>query len=210
MDMKSHWDSVYQTKGPDQMSWFQREATLSLELIQHVAPARDSSIIDVGAGASTLVDGLLAAGYSRITVLDLAPAAIAQAQRRLQNAGSSVKWHEANILAADLPAGTFDVWHDRAAFHFLTSANDRIRYIAQLRHAIRRGGHVIIATFAEDGPTRCSGLDVARYSPDALRAELGDDFLFLESRREEHITPWGAPQAFAYCVCRYEPHVRAS
>ena len=206
MDPKSHWDLVYRTKGPEQVSWFQPEATLSLELIQQVAPAPDLSLIDVGAGASTLVDGLLTAGYKRITILDFAPAAIAQAQHRLQAASSSVSWLEADVLTAELPPAAFDVWHDRAVFHFLISAADRVRYVAQVRHAVRRRGYVIVATFAEDGPTRCSGLDVARYSPAALHDEFGADFQLLESRRQEHVTPWGTPQAFAYCVFRYEPH----
>lgn len=209
VDPKSYWEQVYRTKGPDQVSWFQPEATLSLELIQQVAPARDSAIIDVGAGASTLVDGLLIAGYGRITVLDLSPAALAQAQQRLPNAAGSVVWREADVLTADLPVAAFDMWHDRAVFHFLTSAADRARYVAQVRHAVRSGGYVLVATFAEDGPTRCSGLDVARYSPDALHSEFGSDFRLVESRREEHDTPWGARQAFTYCLCRYEPHASA-
>jgi SAM-dependent methyltransferase len=209
VDQKSHWEQLYRTKGPDQVSWFQPEATLSLELIKHVAPSRDSAIIDVGAGASMLVDGLLTAGYSRITVLDLSPAALAQAQQRLRNAAGSVAWREADVLMANLDAAAFDVWHDRAVFHFLTSAADRARYVAQVRHAVRSGGYVLVATFAEDGPTRCSGLDVARYSPDVLHSEFGSDFRLVESRREEHRTPLGARQAFTYCLCRYEPHASA-
>lgn len=205
MDPRSHWEQVYRTKGPDQVSWFQPEAKLSLELIQLVAPARDTAIIDVGAGASMLVDGLLTAGYSRITVLDLSPAALAQSQQRLSNGAGSVVWQEADVLTADLDAGAFDVWHDRAVFHFLTSAAERTRYIKQVRQAVRPGGFVLVATFAENGPIRCSGLDVARYTPEGLHGEFGTDFRLVESRREEHRTPGGAPQAFTYCVCRYEP-----
>ena len=205
MDPRSHWEQVYRTKGPDQVSWFQPEAKLSLELIQLVAPARDTSIIDVGAGASTLVDGLVAAGYSRITMLDLSPAALIQAQQRLSNDADAVVWQEADVLTADLDAGAFDVWHDRAVFHFLTGAAERTRYVKQVRQAVRPGGFVLVATFAEDGPTRCSGLDVARYTPEGLHGEFGTDFRLVESRREEHHTPGGAPQAFIYCVCRYEP-----
>lgn len=205
MDLKSHWERVYRTKGPDQVSWFQPEPTLSLRLIQQVAPSRDSAIIDVGAGASTLVDGLVAAGYGRITVLDLSPAALAQAQQRLPHATDSVVWQEADVLTAELPAAEFDVWHDRAVFHFLTLAAQRARYVAQVRHAVRPGGYALVATFAEDGPTRCSGLNVARYSPNALHSEFGPAFRLVESRREEHNTPWGTRQAFTYCLCRYEP-----
>ena len=205
MDPRSHWEQVYRTKGPDQVSWFQPEAKLSLELIQLVAPARDTSIIDVGAGASTLVDGLVAAGYSRITMLDLSPAALIQAQQRLSNDADAVVWQEADVLTADLDAGAFDVWHDRAVFHFLTGAAERTRYVKQVRQAVRPGGFVLVATFAENGPTRCSGLDVARYTPEGLHGEFGTDFRLVQSRREEHRTPGGAPQAFTYCVCRYEP-----
>ena len=205
MDPRSHWEQVYRTKGPDQVSWFQPEAKLSLELIQLVAPARDTPIIDVGAGASTLVDGLVAAGYSRITMLDLSPAALMQAQQRLSDAAGAVEWQEADVLTAHLDAGVFDVWHDRAVFHFLTGAAERTRYVAQVRRAVRPGGFVLVATFAENGPTRCSGLDVARYTPTALHGEFGSDFRLVESRRELHRTPGGAPQAFTYCVCRYEP-----
>lgn len=206
MDQASHWEQVYRTKGPDQVSWFQPEARLSLELIQQAAPAHDSAIIDVGAGASTLVDGLLTAGYRRITVLDLSVDALSQAQRRLSDGGRSVVWRDADVLTIELPAGAFDVWHDRAVFHFLTDAADRARYLAQVRHAVKPGGFVLVATFAEDGPIRCSGLDVARYSPGTLHGEFGNDFHLMESRREEHSTPWGAPQNFTYCLCRYEPH----
>jgi SAM-dependent methyltransferase len=205
VDQKSHWERVYRATGPDQLSWFQPEARLSLELIQQAAPARDSAIIDVGAGASTLVDGLVTAGYGTITALDLSAAALAQAQRRLSDAGRAVVWRHADILTIELPIAAFDVWHDRAVFHFLTDAADRVRYVAQVRRAVKPGGFVLVATFAEDGPTRCSGLAVARYSPEALHGEFGDDFQFVESRREEHSTPWGAPQIFTYCLCRYEP-----
>jgi SAM-dependent methyltransferase len=209
MDLKSHWERVYRTKGPDQVSWFQPEATLSLMLIQQVAPSRDSAIIDVGAGASTLVDGLLAAGYGRITLLDLSSAALAETKHRLPHATNSVLWREADVLTADLDAAEFDVWHDRAVFHFLTTAAQRASYVAQVRHALRPGGYALVATFAEDGPTRCSGLDVARYSPNALHSQFGRDFQLVESRREEHNTPRGARQAFTYCLCRYEPRVSA-
>jgi len=206
VDQASHWEQVYLMKGPDQVSWFQAEARLSLELIQQAAPARDSAIIDVGAGTSTLVDGLVTAGYRRIAVLDLSVAALDQAQRRLPDAGRAVVWHNADVLTIELPASALDVWHDRAVFHFLTDAADRARYVAQVRHAVKPGGFVLVATFAEDGPTRCSGLDVARYSPETLHGEFGNDFRLVESRREEHSTPWGAPQIFTYCLCRYDPH----
>lgn len=206
MDAKAHWEYLYQTKGPDQMSWFEPEATLSVALIQRVAPTRNESIIDVGAGAATLVDGLLIAGYHRLTVLDLSAAALEQARRRLGERASAVEWREADILTATLAGGAFEVWHDRAVFHFLTDAADRRAYVAQVRHALQPGGFALVATFATDGPARCSGLDVARYSPDSLHAEFGDDFRLLASEQRTHVTPWGAPQAFTYCLCRYEPN----
>ncbi len=206
MNQASHWEQVYRTKESDQVSWFQPEARLSLALIQQAAPSRDSAIIDVGGGASTLVDGLLTAGYHSITVLDLSVAGLAQAQRRLADAGRSVAWQDADVLTIDLPAAAFDVWHDRAVFHFLTDPTDRARYVAQVRHTVKPGGFVLVATFAEDGPTRCSGLEVARYSPETLHGEFGNDFRLVESRREEHRTPWGTQQEFTYCLCRYEPH----
>ena len=209
MDRQSHWENVYSAKAPNEVSWFQPEAVLSLGLIGQAAPARESSIIDVGAGASRLVDGLLERGYRSITVLDVSAAALDHARRRLAtvfpDATDSVVWHNADILTAELPASEFDVWHDRAVFHFLTDAADRAAYVAQVRRSLRPHGYVIIATFAEDGPTRCSGLDVHRYSPDALQHEFGGDFRLVESRREEHHTPWEAMQAFTYCLLRYEP-----
>jgi len=177
---------------------------MSLDLIRQVAPAVSSAIIDVGGGASTLVDGLIASGYTDITVLDLSTVALEQARQRLGAAESRVTWLAADALTADFPRGGFDVWHDRAVFHFLTSAEDRARYVEQARHAVHVGGHVLVATFAHDGLTRCSGLNVARYTADALHHEFGAGFRLLESVREEHTTPTGARQAFVYCLCRRE------
>ncbi|MGQ0736439.1 MAG: class I SAM-dependent methyltransferase [Acidobacteriota bacterium] len=148
----------------------------------------------------TLVDGLLADGYRRVTVLDVSGAARAEASARLAANAARVTWLEANVLDAELPTSAFDVWHDRAVFHFLTGSGDRQRYVQQVRAAVRPGGHVIVATFASDGPTKCSGLDVARYDPQALDDEFGADFQLLESARDEHRTPAGAIQPFIYCV----------
>ncbi|MBI3567821.1 MAG: class I SAM-dependent methyltransferase [Gemmatimonadetes bacterium] len=202
MDLKSHWETVYHTKGPDQMSWFQPEARLSRELIERVAPSREARIVDVGAGASTLVDGLLAAGHRHISVLDLSSASLEMARTRLGAAADAVTWIEGDVLTVPFAEGCVDVWHDRAVFHFLTARADRERYVMQVRHAVRPGGFVLVATFAEDGPQRCSGLDVARYSPESLHAEFGEAFRLVESEREQHRTPWGAPQSFTYCLCR--------
>jgi SAM-dependent methyltransferase len=202
MNRAEHWEHVYQTKGPDQVSWFQAEARLSRQLIESFAPARSSAIIDIGAGASTLVDGLLDTGYTALSVVDLSPAALAVARARIGARAHRVEWLAADVLEAPLPAQTFDVWHDRAVFHFLTADTDRRSYVEQVHRAMRPGGLVIVATFAEDGPLRCSGLDVARYSPTQLHAEFGAPFTLLESHRELHTTPSGATQAFTYCACR--------
>lgn len=202
MDAKNHWDTVYRAKGPAEVSWFQREPQVSLQLIEQAAPSRSASILDAGGGASTLVDHLVGAGYTGVTVLDVSQAALEQAKTRLGPQASAVRW-----LCADLLEVTFDrsvdVWHDRAVFHFLTAPDDRRKYVAQVRRAVRPGGHVIVATFATDGPLKCSGLEVCRYNPESLHGEFGPDFELLRSVREEHITPWGAPQAFVYCLCAF-------
>lgn len=200
---KQHWESIYNTKKATEVSWFQKEARLSLELIQHAVPDRSAAIADVGGGASTLVDGLLTAGYLDITVLDLASAALDQARARLGPLADQVHWLEGSVLEVPLPENRFDLWHDRAVFHFLTDELDRQRYVERVKSSVRSGGHVLVATFADDGPTRCSGLDVARYSPDQLHAQFGDSFKLLSSTREEHVTPSGATQRFVYCLCRY-------
>ena len=202
MERSAHWEQVYRTKGPDQVSWFQAEAQLSRRLIERVAPDRAAPVIDIGAGASTLVDGLLASGYDNLTVLDLSVSALALTQQRLGHASEMVHWQAADVLSAAFAEGAYSVWHDRAVFHFLTDPADRARYVAQVRRAVRPRGHVLVATFAEDGPSRCSGLAVARYSPASLHAEFGASFDLVESHRELHTTPAGAQQAFTYCVCR--------
>lgn len=207
MDQRAHWNNVYRTRRPDQVSWFQAEAVLSRRLIEESVPDRRAAVLDVGAGASTLVDGLVAAGYHQLTVLDLSSAALATTQRRLGAAAIRVSWILADVLTGDLPYEAFDVWHDRAVFHFLTERADREAYLRQVRHAVKPGGLLVVATFAEDGPLRCSGLDVVRYSPTGLHSAFGDDFELLESHRELHTTPTGEQQAFTYCVCRFGPKV---
>lgn len=205
MDLRSYWDEVYRTKGPERVSWFQAEARLSRMLIERSAPDRGARIIDIGGGASTLVAGLLDAGYGHLTVVDLSSTALALAQQRLGRDADRVTWIAGDVLALDVPPAAFDLWHDRAVFHFLTEAEDRTRYVAQVRRTVAPGGHLLVATFADDGPTRCSGLAVARYSPAALHAEFGPDFHLLASERELHATPTGSQQAFTYCLCRFEP-----
>lgn len=205
MDRKAHWENIYATKQAGEVSWYQTHAQVSLELIESLAPARTSAIIDVGGGASVLVDDLLTAGYANLTVLDISRAALDQARSRLGPRSTAIRWLEADVLAAALPRAAFDVWHDRAVFHFLTDAADRRRYVDQVKRALKPGGAIVIGTFAEDGPKKCSGLDVARYTADELHAELGPEFVLVTTRRQEHVTPWSAPQAFTFCACRFSP-----
>lgn len=204
MDPKSHWERIYGNKLPTQLSWYQPHALRSLDLIRRVSPPPDGAIIDVGGGASTLISDLLDAGYHDLTVLDLSATALAKARNRLGARADTVGWIEADILDAPLPTAGYSVWHDRAVFHFLTAPADRGRYVAQARRAVRSGGFVLVATFADDGPTRCSGLKVDRYSPEALHAEFGAPFRLMASEREEHVTPGGIRQAFIYCLCRMD------
>lgn len=202
MNAKTHWDHVYETKAPTQVSWYQEHAQLSLQLIQRTGVLPTARIIDVGGGASTLADGLVAAGFQHITVLDISGASLQLARQRLGAAAAGVTWIEADITEASLPGQAYDLWHDRAVFHFLTRPVDRQRYASAVRHAVRPGGHIIIATFALDGPDRCSGLETMRYSPATLHAEFGDDFTLAGHAREIHRTPSGTDQAFLYCHFR--------
>lgn len=202
MDSRAHWENLYLTKRPDEVSWFQREPAVSLEMIRRSAPDVTARIIDVGGGTSSLVDRLLMAGYVNVTVLDVSGAALSQARMRLGDIASHVAWIEADITSAALPEAAFDVWHDRAVFHFLTNASDRAAYIDRVRHAVRPGGYVIVATFAEDGPTNCSGLPVVRYSLASLHEEFDGGFQLLDSVGERHVTPTGQTQSFLYCLCR--------
>ena len=204
MNDKSHWEAVYGTRPADAFSWFQPTADRSLALIRRVADDPEAPIIDVGGGASVLVDDLLRLGYRDVTVLDLARNALAVAQARLGSAAATVRWLEADVRTVQLPKAHYAVWHDRAVFHFLTDASDRDAYVAQVQHAVRPGGFVLVATFAEDGPTRCSGLPVARYSPEALHREFGTGFELISTERETHNTPMGRQQVFTYCLCRWE------
>ena len=199
---KEHWEAVYTSKATDEVSWFQPHARLSLDLIGTAAADKDAGIIDVGGGASTLVDDLLAEGYRDLTVLDLSAAALHAARRRLGMQESKVRWIEADITEVDLPRKRYDVWHDRAVFHFLTTARQRDAYVRTVFNAVKPGGHVIVATFAEDGPLQCSGLPVMRYRADELHDEFGDAFTLLKHQKEEHHTPSGKVQQFVYCYCR--------
>ena len=198
---QNHWDSVYTTKGENQVSWFQETPEPSLELIKRTGALRSSAIIDIGGGSSRIAEYLISQGYEDVTVLDLSAAALAAAQSRLGDKASQVAWIAADVTRWE-PPRTYDVWHDRAAFHFLTDPEHRTAYMARLRRALRPGGHAIIGTFALDGPERCSGLIVSRYDASSLAATLGRGFDLIDTRRHQHITPWGATQNFQFSTFR--------
>lgn len=202
MNTKTHWEQIYGTKTPTQVSWYQEHARFSLQYIRNTGIRKTDAIIDVGGGASTLVDDLIADGYQHISILDVSAAALQLARQRLGRHAAQVNWIEADITRSDLPEQAYDLWHDRAVFHFLTQVMDRQRYIDTVRHSVRVGGHIIMATFAPEGPERCSGLDVVRYSPESLHREFGGDFEVVDSTHETHHTPFGTEQKFIYCYCR--------
>jgi len=204
VEAKEHWEKVYASKAVHEVSWFQQHAARSLKLIRGAQLPPSAAIIDVGGGASPLVDDLLSAGYHQLSVLDLSAAALTAARSRLGPLADRVHWIEADILKAELPQRAYDVWHDRAVFHFLTEPEQRQAYVGQVLRAVRAGGLVIVATFAEDGPTRCSGLPVMRFSAAQLHGEFGVKFQLLGHERESHHTPGGAEQKFLYCFCRLQ------
>jgi ubiquinone/menaquinone biosynthesis C-methylase UbiE len=202
MDNKQHWEQVYTAKSSDNVSWFQEHADQSLALIHDTGLGKDTAIIDVGGGASRLVDDLSAEGYIDLTVLDLSSTALEVAKQRLRNHTNSINWMVGDITKVELPENRFDIWHDRAVFHFLTTPADRQAYVERVMRSVRPNGHVIIATFAENGPEKCSGLPVMRYKPESLHAEFGDEFTLLKHEKEAHHTPFGTVQQFIYCYCR--------
>lgn len=206
MQSKTHWEQVYTTKPESRVSWFQEHARQSSLLIGQTGVAKDAAVIDVGGGASTLVDDLLAEGYRHLTVLDLSEAALAAARARLGDSAQRVTWLAGDITQISLAHHTYAVWHDRAVFHFLTTRAEREAYVQAVLHAVQPGGHVIVATFAEDGPEHCSGLPVMRYSADGLHAEFGAPFALVQQVREAHHTPFGTVQQFIYCLCRKLPN----
>lgn len=205
MNEEEHWNRIYGGKAPDEVSWYRPHLERSLAFIQEAALDQDAAIIDVGGGASTLVDDLLDRGFRNVTVLDISPAAIDRAKTRLGRRAGDVSWLVGDVTRLDLPAGRYDYWHDRAVFHFLTAVEDRRRYVAAVRRALRVGGHIVVATFGPGGPEKCSGLLVARYDADALHGEFGGSFRKVASCTENHTTPWGAEQEFVYCYCRMQP-----
>lgn len=197
MERKTHWEKVYAERKPDEVSWYQPEPRLSLRLIKQAA-APGAAVLDAGGGASVLVDRLLDEGFAP-TVLDVSGGALAAARARLGARAQKVRWIEADVLSAPLESAAYDVWHDRAVFHFLIEADDRRRYAAQLLRALRPGGCAIIAAFSLSGPPKCSGLPVERYSPESLARELGAGLELAASEPETHDTPFGTRQEFVYC-----------
>jgi 2-polyprenyl-3-methyl-5-hydroxy-6-metoxy-1,4-benzoquinol methylase len=204
MDAKTHWNSIYATKAPGAVSWYRAHLETSLALIERAAPNRSASIIDVGGGESTLVDDLLARGCENITVLDVSQTAIEVTKNRLQEVADRVHWVVGDVTRVELLPGVYDVWHDRAVFHFLTCPEERLAYVRQVARSVKSGGHVIVSTFGPEGPTKCSGLDVVRYDADSLHEQFGARFRLVDSAKELHQTPFGTTQQFLYCYCRIE------
>src|SRR5262245_14859283 len=198
-DRKEHWERIHSTKVETGVSWYQDEPRLSLELIEAVAPAEGGRIIDVGGGASVLVDRLLDLPFGEIAVLDISETALGKAKARLGKRAERVRWVVADVSEAR-ELGTFDVWHDRAVFHFLTDPDDRRSYVELAWKTVPAGGHLVIATFADAGPIRCSDLDVCRYNARSLASELGEGFSLVKEAGETHTTPWGSSQTFTYGV----------
>ncbi len=197
MNRKQHWNQIYQSKKPEDVSWYQHRPEFSLSLISSSSLSKDIKIIDVGGGASTLVDCLFDAGYTHLAVLDISGIALAHSRTRLGVKAASVEWFESDVTSFK-PPHHFDLWHDRAVFHFLTDANDRRRYVETLLQTLVPGGIAIVSTFALDGPSKCSGLNVMRYDEQSIVAELGPEFTLQEVCRETHITPWKSKQHFVY------------
>jgi SAM-dependent methyltransferase len=204
VDEKTHWEKVYATKTPESVSWYRAHLETSLALIERAAVALSASIIDIGGGESTFVDDLLLRGYKNLTVLDVSQTAIEVTQKRLGSTAEQVRWLVGDILEIKLEPGAYDLWHDRAVFHFLTTPERRLAYVQQVARAVRLGGHVIVSTFGPEGPTKCSGLEVMSYDAESLHGEFGRRFRLVESTKELHQTPSRTTQQFLYCYCRLE------
>ena len=204
VDSKTHWDQVYATKAADAVSWYRRHLETSLALIERAIPVHSAPIIDVGGGGSTLVDDLLLRGYTNITVLDISQAAIDVTKTRLGSAADNVHWIAADITKVELEPRAYELWHDRAVFHFLTAPDQRAAYVGQVARSVQPGGHIIVSAFGPEGPAKCSGLEVMRYDAESLHREFGMRFRPVESFTELHRTPFETTQQFLYCYCRIE------
>ncbi|MEY4482539.1 MAG: hypothetical protein RIQ84_1701 [Pseudomonadota bacterium] len=204
MDKKEHWEKVYGTNAPNSVSWYAPHLQTSLNLIHQATSHKDSAIIDIGGGEATLVDDLISEGYQDISVLDISQKAIDVAIGRIGKLADKVHWYCADITQATLPQKYFDVWHDRAVFHFLIQEDDRRKYVEQVMRSVKHGGYVIMSTFGPEGPEKCSGLDVVRYDSQNLHGQFGKTFKLINSSTELHKTPIGTTQQFLYCFCRME------
>ncbi|KQW37139.1 class I SAM-dependent methyltransferase [Rhizobacter sp. Root404] len=204
MEPKSHWEAVYGTKAPDAVSWYAPHLQESLAYIRKTGVPLTASLIDVGGGESTLVDDLVDAEYEKVTVLDLSEKALEVSRARLGARAGGVVWLDADVLAHDFAPASFDVWHDRAVFHFLTEPQQRSAYVAQVLRALKPGGFAVVGAFGPEGPSQCSGLPVSRYSSEALHDEFGGQFRLLDHSINLHTTPWGSTQQFVYCFCRLD------
>jgi 2-polyprenyl-3-methyl-5-hydroxy-6-metoxy-1,4-benzoquinol methylase len=205
MESSAHWENVYRTKRPTEVSWYRPHLEVSLQLIEEAGGSRDARVIDVGGGESTLVDDLLARGYRDLSVLDVSSTALDVARERLGDKAARVDWLCGDVTTFAFAPHRYDVWHDRAVFHFLTDREDREAYVRQVARAVNPGGHVIVATFGPEGPTKCSGLNVVRYGPSALHDEFGPGFRLVKHLTELHRTPSGSTQQFTYCYCNVPP-----
>jgi ubiquinone/menaquinone biosynthesis C-methylase UbiE len=204
VDTKTHWEKVYATKAPESVSWYRAHLETSLALIERAGVPRSASIIDIGGGESTFVDDLILRGYKNLTVLDISQTAIEVTKKRLGSAAQNVRWIVGDIVEIEMKPCAYDLWHDRAVFHFLTTPERRLAYVQQVTRAVKPGGHVIVSTFGPEGPTKCSGLEVMRYGAESLHGEFGGRFRLVESSKELHQTPFGTTQQFLYCYCRLE------
>jgi SAM-dependent methyltransferase len=204
MSRREHWEQVYSGKPPDRLGWYKPRLQTSLTWIDAMKLGPDAPIIDVGAGASTLVDDLLGRGHSHITLLDIAAPALDLIKARLGERGEDLTWLCGDVTDVELPADAYLLWHDRAVFHFLTEPADRARYLENLSRSLRPGGHVILGTFAPEAPPMCSGLPVQRYDLDLLQETLGDNYRCLRNQNELHVTPGGVEQMYLYCQFRRE------
>jgi ubiquinone/menaquinone biosynthesis C-methylase UbiE len=204
VDVKRHWEKVYTTRAPESVSWYRAHLETSLTLVERAAAACSASIIDIGGGESTFVDDLLLRGYKNLTVVDISQTAIEVTKKRLGSDADQVRWLVGDILEIQLQPRAYNLWHDRAVFHFLTTPELRVAYVRQVTRVVKPGGHVIVSTFGPEGPRKCSGLEVMRYDAGSLHGEFGRRFRFVESSEELHQTPYGDTQQFLYCYCRLE------
>jgi ubiquinone/menaquinone biosynthesis C-methylase UbiE len=199
MSQKHHWEKAYSGEETQELGWYARRLQASLDWILDLGLSPDASIIDAGGGASNLVDDLLEAGFGSITVVDISGKSLSSAKTRLGSKAEQVKWLVGDITSIDLPAHQYDLWHDRASFHFLTELQQQRKYRDKVLQALKPGGHLIIGTFAPEAPPKCSGLPVQRYTRDQLINTLGEEFELLREKKELHITPGGVKQTYLYC-----------